>query len=114
MRRRIRGRRRNEPLLVGRVVVPGVEVALVEAIERPKVFGLEINELPGGVTPLEAFVVVKALDETNDLVLYRRCSDGWSPWELIGVLDTMLESARMGVCDMGEVEIVEIEDDELE
>lgn len=60
----------------------------------PDVFGVRLEELPEGISPIEALVVVKALDEDGDLTFYSRCSDGLSTWEAIGMLITTTDQLR--------------------
>lgn len=50
------------------------------------VFGVHLDDLPEGCTPLEAIVIVKALDEDGAVCLYPRQSEALSHWEAIGML----------------------------
>jgi hypothetical protein len=57
-------------------------------------YGIALEEIPAHATPLEAVVIVKALDEDNQLCLYRRGSNGLTPWEIVGILQVLLDRAR--------------------
>ncbi len=58
------------------------------------VYGVQLEDIPHDATPLEAIVIVKALDENGEHCLYRRGSEGLSPWETIGMLQIALDAAR--------------------
>ena len=47
------------------------------------VYGVELADIPEGATPIEAIVILKALDEDGDVCLYRRASEGLAPWDQI-------------------------------
>ena len=71
------------------------------------VYGVELADLPDGCTPIEAIVIVKALDEDSDLCLYRRASIGLAPWDQIGLLTVVLDNMR----ELGQLHVdVEFED----
>lgn len=59
-----------------------------------RVYGLDVQEIPDGATPIEALVVLKALDENGHVCLYRRATDGLVPWETVGILQVLLDAAR--------------------
>lgn len=50
------------------------------------VCGLEVADLPDGFTPLEAIVLVKALDDEGDVTWCRRGTDGLTDEECVGIL----------------------------
>lgn len=58
------------------------------------VFGLEIDDLDEGVTPIEVVVSLKGLDEDGRVILYERMSSGLSPWEAVGMLMTHADGLR--------------------
>ncbi len=58
------------------------------------VFGVEVDELPEGVTPLEVVVLVKALDEAGDVCIYTRESATLTMWEAMGMLQMVADQRR--------------------
>ena len=58
------------------------------------VFGLEIDDLDEGVTPIEVVVSLKGLDGDGRVILYERMSSGLSPWEAVGMLMTHADGLR--------------------
>lgn len=51
-----------------------------------EVYGLEAPDLPEGWMPLEACIVVKALDENGIVRLAMRYTPGLSVWEALGMI----------------------------
>lgn len=58
------------------------------------VFGVEVDELPDDITPLEVVVLVKALDQANDVCVYTRESASLSVWEAMGMLQMVADQRR--------------------
>lgn len=67
-------------------------------------FGMEIPELPNGVTALECVMSIKVLDEDGNMRLYERTSQGLNAWEALGMINTLADSLRR--------RLMESEDDE--
>jgi hypothetical protein len=64
------------------------------------IFGLDAMALPESYTPLESIAVIKALDETGQVSLLIRSTDGLNTWEQIGMLDTAITVTREGLCQL--------------
>lgn len=75
----------------------------------PEVFGLDLEPMPEGWTPLEAFVVLKALDDDGDVALLTRSTDGVRVWDAVGMLTCALDTQRD---DAGRTFISDDEDDD--
>jgi hypothetical protein len=73
------------------------------------IFGLDAMALPESYTPLESIAVIKALDETGQVSLLIRSTDGLNTWEQIGMLDTAMTVTREGLCKTFEDETEEDE-----
>lgn len=58
------------------------------------IYGLEAEAMPDGWTPLEAFAVVKCLDEDGDVALLARSTDGVRAWDAVGMLTAALDTQR--------------------
>jgi hypothetical protein len=61
---------------------------------QPQIFGLESEPMPDKWTPIEAFAVVKCLDENGEVALLTRATNGISTWEAVGMLTAALDSQR--------------------
>lgn len=59
-----------------------------------EIYGLEGEPMPAGWTPLEAFVVIKALDEDGDVALLTRSTEGVRVWDAVGMLTCALDTQR--------------------
>lgn len=59
------------------------------------VYGLEIEEMPEGWTPLEACVVLKCLDDEGEVALATRQTDALRVWDVVGMLEAALEVQRL-------------------
>jgi hypothetical protein len=55
---------------------------------------LEFDDLPEHVTPLEAVILIKALDEDGVLTLIERVTTGLSDWEALGAAITFADGLR--------------------
>lgn len=69
--------------------------------EQPggQVYGLNADPMPKGWTPLEAVVVLKALDEEGEVSLLFRGTDGLAPWDTVGMLIAVLDEERDALRD---------------
>jgi hypothetical protein len=63
------------------------------------VAGINLPDLPDGITPLECVVTIKGLDTDGDITLYERISDGLTSWEALGMVTTLADSLRHGLAD---------------
>ena len=63
------------------------------------VYGLEAEPMPEGWTPLEAFTVLKCLDEDGDVALLTRSTDGVRSWDAVGMLTAALDIQRARLRD---------------
>ena len=61
---------------------------------RSQAYGLDVDPVPDGWTPLEAFVVLKCLDEEGHVALLARPTDGIASWDAIGMLTAALDTQR--------------------
>jgi len=57
------------------------------------VYGIQCNDLPEQVVPLECIVLIKAIDDEGDLAFFTRNSDNLTTLEAIGML--RMEEKRM-------------------
>ena len=53
---------------------------------KPTVYGLEVQPLPAHWTPVEAVIIVRALDEEGVTQLSLRMTDGLATWDSAGLL----------------------------
>lgn len=60
----------------------------------PLVYGLNVKPMPDGWTPLEAFVVLKCLDEDGEVALLTRATEGVRAWDSVGMLTAALDTER--------------------
>lgn len=58
---------------------------------------LEVGDLPDNVSPLEMVTVVKFMDDSGEVSLAIRMSDGLSHWEAIGMLVAGGDAARQAL-----------------
>lgn len=58
------------------------------------VYGLEVGPLGDGYIPLEAIVIVKALDDAGDSTLVIRHAGQMNDWERVGMLSAALDIAK--------------------
>ena len=58
------------------------------------VYGLDAADLPDGYTPLEAFTIVKCLDDEGRVTVVQRATDGVHVWDSIGWLTMALDAER--------------------
>ena len=58
------------------------------------VYGVTLADIPEGATPIEAIVILKALDQDGEVCLYRRASEGLAPWDQIGLCQIVLDNMR--------------------
>ena len=58
------------------------------------VFGLEVEDMPEGWTPLETFVILKCLDEDGDVALLTRSTEPVRSWDAVGMLTAALDVQR--------------------
>lgn len=72
------------------------------------VFGLDVEAVPDGYIPLDAIVLVKALDNDGDETLLIRSTDGLRVWERMGIAQCALDLFR----DQCKDAFVAVEDDE--
>lgn len=75
------------------------------------VFGLEVLPLPEHWTPLEAFVVVKALDADGREALVQRHTHDMTAWNAAGMLTAALEVQRVQL-RVGFIDVDQEDDDE--
>lgn len=61
------------------------------------VYGLEADALPDAWTPLEAFVVLKCLDDEGGVALVMRATKGLRLWDSVGMLTAALDVQREGM-----------------
>lgn len=75
---------------------------------KAELFGLRFEDLPEGVQPVEAVIIVKCLhdDEKSDYpyLLVSRVTDGLSVWEALGMSEWMRLRAQRQMERMGEDE----------
>lgn len=67
-------------------------------------FQPELPNLPPGYMPLETLAVVKCLDESGELVLVTRQTEGLTPWETLGMLVAATEAAGEEMAECWEPE----------
>lgn len=56
--------------------------------------GLELEPMRDGYTPLEAVVIVKALDPDGDVCLITQRSEALNAWEALGMVVTTADDLR--------------------
>lgn len=56
-----------------------------------------LGDLPDEWAPLEAVVVVKALDEVGAVRIFSRATASLNPWECLGMLTWALDSDRQAL-----------------
>ena len=62
---------------------------------RTTVFGLPINfEIPDNCVPLEAFVIVKIIDEDGHERLFWANTEDMAPWEKVGIVTMVGDDLR--------------------
>ena len=57
-------------------------------------FGMQLPDLPEGVTALECVMSIKALDENGEIRLFEQTSTGLTTWEALGMVTTLADSMR--------------------
>lgn len=67
-----------------------------------QLFGMEIVDLPDGVTALECVMSIKALDEDGNVRLFERSSEGLTGWEALGMAHTLMDSFSQGLTRVSE------------
>lgn len=63
-------------------------------MSQPAVYGLGLDPMPEGWTPLEAFVVLKCLDEDGHVALWTQSTEGVMSWDAVGMLTAALDTQR--------------------
>lgn len=60
-----------------------------------KVVGIDVGpELEAEATPVEAMVILKYLDSEGRMQIALRLSEGWTTWEVSGLLSLLASSMR--------------------
>lgn len=86
---------------------PRQEIRPPEEYERGSVSplqGVDLKPLPSNVVPLEAIVLVKAVDEHGDVTWLTRGTPGMHQFEMIGALSAALDRASGVAAEMWNVE----------
>ena len=60
----------------------------------PLIYGLHAPPIPDDVVPIEAFAIVKCLDEEGRVTLFSRRTDGLMIWDAVGMLTVVLDTER--------------------
>lgn len=63
------------------------------------VYGLQMGAMPDGWTPLDAFVVLKCLDEDGNVALLTRSTESLRAWDAVGLLTAALDVERAELRD---------------
>lgn len=58
------------------------------------IYSLDLEPMPEGWTPLEAFAVIKCLDEDGEVALLTRSTEGIRSWDAVGMLTAALDIQR--------------------
>jgi hypothetical protein len=64
------------------------------------VYGMELKgELPKNCTPIQAIVIVEAMDEDGDTFLWETTTDNMRAWVMVGMLTGVLDAQRADIVE---------------
>jgi hypothetical protein len=64
------------------------------------VYGMELRgELPKNWTPIQAIVIVEAMDEDGDTFLWETTTDNMRAWVMVGMLTGVLDAQRADIVE---------------
>jgi hypothetical protein len=80
-----------------------------------RVFGLEVPEINPNVVPLEAVILIKAMDTEGSTTLFIRTTKGLNGWEEIGMLQIAQRTIEDSLAEQFvPTHLIETDDDEDE